>query len=168
MKYLYIIIVVTFFVGCGPSSHLVLDTFPSGAQLIDLKSGNKLGVSPLETDIYYSDLEISTDTNCRDFGGIKAIWVSGATASIEKTMVCKKPTNTFVINRPTESPNIELDISYAKTILQNKNDAKKTQYAKQQADSAAYTNFNQQMQNIQLMQINNSLQLNNTLRHMGK
>lgn len=179
MKYLYIIVVATLFVGCGPSTHLVLDTFPSGAQLIDLKSGKQLGVSPLETNMDYSDLKIEENANCRDFGGVKAVWVSGATASIEKAIVCKQPTNTFVINRPTESPNIDIDISYAKTMLQNKNNAKMAQYAKDQADSAAYANFNQQMQNlnnntnqqmqnIQLMQMNNSLQMNNTLRYMGR
>lgn len=178
MKYLCFIAIVIVFAGCGPSTHMVLDTFPTGAQLVDVNTGKQIGIAPMETYVDYSDIKVEENSNCVNVGGVKAIWASGAVATIDKPIVCRQPNNIFIINRP-EYPNIETDISYAKMILQNKNSAQMAKYAKQQADAADYTNFNQsmqnlnnntnqQMQNIQLMQLNNSIQMNNTLRYMGK
>lgn len=178
LRTLFLAIVTIVLTGCGEYSKLTLDTFPTGAQLIDIKSGKQLGIAPMQTDISYDSITENESIKCKDFGNVKAVWVSGATAILEKSFVCRQPVNTFIINRP-EYPNIETDISYAKMVLQNKNSIQMAEYAKQQADAADYANFNQsmqnlnnntnqQMQNIQLMQLNNSIQMNNTLRYMGK
>jgi len=170
LRTLFLAIVTIVLTGCGEYSKLTLDTFPTGAQLIDIKSGKQLGIAPMQTDISYDSITENESIKCKDFGNVKAVWVSGATTTLENPLVCRQPVNTFIINRP-EHPNIDADISYAKTILDNKNNSKMAEYAKKQANAASDAAFNQQMQNInnnlnQQMQNTQLFQLNNTLRNM--
>lgn len=167
-KYLVLGLILLTLSGCG-SVGVLVDTFPTGASLIDMKTNKTLGVSPLRGSVSYSLLEKGEDKECDTGGDVKAVWVSGATAILKNLTVCKKDKfKEFMIYRPSDAPNLDADIKYAQGIQSQKVEMLKAKAMKQQADAADDRNFQQQMQNIQdnankaqqsiqLMQINNKL-----------
>jgi hypothetical protein len=160
-----------FFIGCTPKGAvMIIDSFPQGAQITNLGTNKVKGVTPIRGMASANKINGGNkDIKCKILKGIKARWVSGATAVVKNILVCLDKDNYFMINRPDNANNLEADMQYAKMINNSKLENRKIRALENQAASAYQNarankrqaiaqeknNYNQQQQNQQLQNINN-------------
>ena len=80
---IFLILVIFLVSGC---SIIDINTSPQGAQIIELATGEVLGISP--TTQFFT-LDNPDSNNCEIIPGIKAVWVSGAEAEVKKIKLCE-------------------------------------------------------------------------------